>query len=90
MPNILYIVFLLQTNQTVVQFEDGEYTYIVFGAKFSDFGQVALVGHHHPSFSLDGLHHESCNIWVLKGFLEKRRQKTCQAFLSVSKITLSI
>lgn len=50
-------------------------THIVFCAKFSDFGQVALVRHHHPGFPLDGLYHESCNIWVLKGFLDKRRKK---------------
>lgn len=51
-------------------------TYVVFGAKFSDFGQVALIRNHNPGFSLDGLNHESRNVRVLKGFLVKRRQKS--------------
>lgn len=51
-------------------------THIVFGAKLPDCGQVAWVRHHHPSFTLDGLHHESCGVWVLKGFLEKKKRKT--------------
>lgn len=49
-------------------------THVVFGAKFSDFGEVALVWHHHPSLALDGLHHESSNIWVLENFLEKEKK----------------
>lgn len=54
-----------QTRQSSLQ------TYVVFGAELSDFGQVAVVGHDHPSLSLDRLHHESCDVWVLKGFLQK-------------------
>lgn len=49
-------------------------THIVLGAKLPDCGQVAWVRHHHPSFTLDGLHHEGCSVWVLKGFLEKKNK----------------
>lgn len=50
-------------------------THVVLGAKLSDFGQVAMVGNHHTCLPLDGLHHESSHMWVLKSFLEKQNNK---------------
>lgn len=48
-------------------------THIVFGAEFSDFGQVARVRNHHSSLSLDRLNHEGCHIWVLESILKERK-----------------
>lgn len=58
-------------------------THVVFGAKLSDCGQVAWVRHHHPSFTLDGLHHKSCSIRVLKGFLENVSQTHSDIFICI-------
>lgn len=60
-------------------------THVVFGAQLSDCGQVAGVRHHHPSFTLDGLHHKSCSIRVLKGFLEKGRRTHSHLYLDSVK-----
>lgn len=50
----------------------GDEAYVVFGAKLSDFGEVARIGNHHPGLPLDGLRHEGGDIWVLEGFLGKK------------------
>lgn len=72
-----YFPKLLESHKASQARQTSLETYVVFGAELSDFGQVAVVGHHHSSLSLDRLHHESCDVRVLKGFLQKTKTSDC-------------
>lgn len=43
------------------------------GTEFSNSGQVSWIQNNNTCFTLDGPHHESSNIWILKSMLQCRQ-----------------
>lgn len=49
--------------------DKAENTHLVLGAKLAHTSQVAWVWHNDTRLTLDRLHHEGSDIWVLQGAL---------------------
>lgn len=60
--------------QTCLASLQSEWDNLVPGAEFPNSCQVSWIWNNHACFTLDGLHHEGSNIWILKSTLQQKQK----------------